>query len=82
MKRLTILASLIVIATLAGCASNAPETRPYAAEESFQLSMESLNRQGLPVDQYVQARNKLIRAHNENAGIALRGGTVSLGRES
>ncbi len=44
--------------------------------------MESLNQQGLPVDQYVQARNRLIRAHNQSAGIAQCGSIVSLGCES
>ncbi|WP_225774582.1 hypothetical protein [Pseudomonas sp. Marseille-Q5115] len=67
MKRSLLLIPLMSVAILAGCTTAGPETRPYSAEERFELSMEALNRQGLPFDQYVQARAKLVRGQNANA---------------
>ncbi|MCO7518980.1 MULTISPECIES: hypothetical protein [unclassified Pseudomonas] len=49
------------IAVLSGCA-NHPELRPYSAEESRQLQLEALQRQGLSLQAYEQRRLALLRA--------------------
>jgi hypothetical protein len=67
MKRLMLLLSLVSVAVLAGCTTQGPESRGYSTEERFELSMEALNRQGLPFDEYVQARAALIRGQNTSA---------------
>ncbi|WP_263265081.1 hypothetical protein [Pseudomonas sp. RIT-PI-S] len=83
MKRSMLLLTLISAAVLAGCTTAGPETRPYTAEERFELSMEALNRQGLPYDQYMQARAKLIRGQNVNAtGLAQDAAAPQAGRDS
>lgn len=58
---------LAAMSVLAGCATAGPEARPYTSEERTQLSLEALNRQALPFDQYVQARARLMRAQNTTA---------------
>jgi uncharacterized lipoprotein YmbA len=61
------LLSLISTLVLAGCSTAAPESRPYSAQEHFELSMEALSRQGLSYDQYVQARTRLVRGQDAAA---------------
>ncbi|BDM23404.1 MULTISPECIES: hypothetical protein [Pseudomonas] len=46
------------IAVLTGCASH-PELRPYTAEETRQLQLESIQRQGLSLDEY-ELRKRVI----------------------
>lgn len=75
--------ALVAISTLAGCATAGPEARPYSAEERAQLSLEALNRQALPFDQYVQARARLVRAQNTTVGDLVddAGATAQVGRD-
>lgn len=49
------------LANLAGCA-NHPELRPYTAEETRELALESLARQGLPFDEFQRRKAALLRA--------------------
>lgn len=58
-----LLAALIAtgITTLAGCA-NHPELRPYTAEETRELALESLARQGLSYDEFHRRKAELLRA--------------------
>ncbi|MNG74916.1 hypothetical protein D3C81_300530 [compost metagenome] len=51
------------IAVISGCASH-PELRPYTAEETRQLQLESLQRQGLSLDEYEQRKRVILRAGN------------------
>jgi len=52
---------LLAIALLAGCASHvSPELRPYTAEESRQLALESLSRRGLSFDEYQAKKAELL----------------------
>ncbi|MBT9238221.1 hypothetical protein KKQ11_20550 [Pseudomonas sp. MG-2] len=53
----------IAIAIISGCASH-PELRPYTAEETRQLQLESLQRRGLSLDDYEQQRRVIQRAGN------------------
>ncbi|MCM8912820.1 hypothetical protein LJD21_11550 [Pseudomonas inefficax] len=53
----------IAIAIISGCASH-PELRPYTAEETLQLQLESLQRRGLSLDDYEQQRRVIQRAGN------------------
>ncbi|WPO98403.1 hypothetical protein SFA35_17385 [Pseudomonas sp. HR96] len=54
-------AALIVtgLANLTGCA-NHPELRPYTAEETRELALESLARQGLPFDEFQRRKAELL----------------------
>lgn len=59
----TVLASflLIAVSVLAGCASHvSPELRPYTADETRQLALESLNRRGLSFDEYNAQKAALL----------------------
>ncbi|MFJ4351038.1 hypothetical protein ACIPZ5_09050 [Pseudomonas sp. NPDC089428] len=47
-----------IIAVLTGCASH-PELRPYTDEETRQLQLESIQRQGLSLDEY-ELRKRVI----------------------
>jgi uncharacterized lipoprotein YmbA len=47
------------IAVLTGCATGHPELRPYTAEETRQLQLESIQRQGLSLDEY-ELRKRVI----------------------
>lgn len=55
--------SLVVLglAVLGGCA-NHPELRPYTAEETRQLQLEALQRQGLSQAEYEQRRLAILRS--------------------
>lgn len=53
MKRLLAVSLLLAVSVLAGCASHvSPELRPYTAEETKELALETLNRRGLSFDEY------------------------------
>lgn len=84
MKRSMLLASLIALAMLTGCATSSPESRAYTDEERFELSLEALNRQALPYEQYMQARARLVRAQDaEASNLAQQGMSVArVGRDS
>ncbi|MBF7143449.1 MULTISPECIES: hypothetical protein [Pseudomonas] len=84
MKRSMLLASLIALAMLTGCATSSPESRGYSNEERFELSLEALNRQALPYEQYMQARARLVRGQDaEASNLAQQGASVSPeGRDS
>ena len=61
MNRFLAVSLLLVTSVLAGCASHpAPELRPYTAEETLQLALESLSRRGLSFDEYQQQRAALL----------------------
>ncbi len=61
MNRFLAVSLLLVTSVLAGCASHpAPELRPYTAEETRQLALESLSRRGLSFDEYQQQRAALL----------------------
>lgn len=84
MKRSMLMVAVMSFAVLAGCSTTSPETRPYSAQERFELSMEALSRQGLPYDQYVQARARLVRGQDANASGIAEGAApaVPAGRDS
>lgn len=52
------------IAVLAGCASH-PELRPHTAEETRQLQLESIQRQGLSLDEYELRKRVIERAASQ-----------------
>ena len=51
------------ITLLSGCA-NHPELRPYTAEETRQLQLEALARQGLTHEEYERRRTSVLRSAN------------------
>ncbi|WP_236180192.1 hypothetical protein [Pseudomonas mosselii] len=55
------LLAALAIAVLSGCASH-PEQRPYTAEETRQLQLEALQRQGLSLEEYEQRKLAVLRA--------------------
>ncbi|WDY55936.1 hypothetical protein [Pseudomonas sp. PSKL.D1] len=56
------------IAVLTGCASaNHPELRPYTAEETRQLQLEAIQRQGLSLDEYELRKRVILRADTPQA---------------
>lgn len=62
-RLLTATFAVLSIAVISGCASQ-PELRPYTAEETRQLQLESLQRRGLSLDDYEQQRRVIQRAGN------------------
>ncbi|MDH0300947.1 MULTISPECIES: hypothetical protein [unclassified Pseudomonas] len=54
----------VAIAVLSGCATH-PELRPYTAEETRQLQLEALQRQGLSHAEYERRRLAVLRAGQE-----------------
>lgn len=54
------------VALLSGCA-NHPELRPYTAQETLQLQLEGLQRQGLSMEEYEQRRRVILRAATPQA---------------
>lgn len=55
------LLAALAIAVLSGCASH-PEQRSYTAEETRQLQLEALQRQGLSLEEYEQRKLAVSRA--------------------
>jgi outer membrane biogenesis lipoprotein LolB len=55
------LLAAVAIAIMSGCASH-PELRPYTAEETRQLQLESLQRRGLSLEDYEQQQRVIQRA--------------------
>jgi len=61
MNRLLTVSLLLAISVLAGCASHvSPELRPYTAEETRELALETLNRRGLSFDEYHAKKAELL----------------------
>ena len=61
MKTLITSSLMLALSILAGCASHvSPELRPYTAEETRQLALESLNRRGLSFDEYHEKKAALL----------------------
>lgn len=61
MKTLITSSLILTLSILAGCASHvSPELRPYTAEETRQLALESLNRRGLSFDEYHEKKAALL----------------------
>ncbi|MNP66776.1 hypothetical protein D3C76_1625230 [compost metagenome] len=61
MKPLLATFLLLAVSVLAGCASHvSPELRPYTAEETRELALESLNRRGLSFDEYHAKKAELL----------------------
>ncbi|NIF15714.1 hypothetical protein [Pantoea sp. Cy-639] len=61
-----LLLAAIGLAVLSGCASH-PELRPYTAEETRQLQLEALQRQGLSQEDYEHRRLAVLRAGQQPA---------------
>jgi len=60
------LLAALAIAVLSGCASH-PELRPYSAEETRQLQLEALQRQGLSQEEYERRKLAVVRADQQQA---------------
>ncbi|MDF0732756.1 hypothetical protein P0Y43_18880 [Pseudomonas entomophila] len=60
------LAALVTVVVLSGCA-NHPELRPYSAEETRQLQLEALQRQGFPQEAYEQRKLSILRSGSPTA---------------
>lgn len=74
MNRLLAVTLLIVTSVLAGCATHpSPELRPYTAEETKQLALESLSRRGLSFDEYQQQRAALTGQPQKSFGFDRQG---------
>lgn len=59
-----LLLAAFAVAVLGGCA-NHPELRPFSAEETRQLQLEALQRQGLSQENYERRRLAVLRAGQE-----------------
>lgn len=59
-----LLLAALAITAFSGCASH-PELRPYSAEETRQLQLEALQRQGLSQEDYERRRLGVLRAGQE-----------------
>jgi hypothetical protein len=69
MNRILNAALLITITVLAGCATGpGPESRPYTAEETYELALEALNRRGLSFDEYQRLKTQLQREQPQGYG--------------
>ena len=61
MNRLLTVSLMLAVSVLAGCASHvSPELRPYTAEETRELALESLNRRGLSFEEYQVKKAELL----------------------
>ncbi|MFZ5933718.1 hypothetical protein ACOKS3_02600 [Pseudomonas sp. HS6-2] len=58
--------SATAITVLTGCASH-PELRPYTAEETRQLQLESIQRQSLSLDEYELRKRVIERSTSQQA---------------
>ncbi|MEJ5863171.1 hypothetical protein [Pseudomonas farsensis] len=59
-----LLLAALAITAFSGCASH-PELRPYSADETRQLQLEALQRQGLSQEDYERRRLGVLRAGQE-----------------
>ncbi|MFW9077668.1 hypothetical protein ACOI9X_00045 [Pseudomonas sp. P2757] len=61
MNHLLTVSLMLAVSVLAGCASHvSPELRPYSAEESRELALETLNRRGLSFEEYHAKKAELL----------------------
>ncbi|MBZ9785072.1 hypothetical protein K9857_26355 [Pseudomonas sp. REP124] len=74
MKTLITTFLLLSLSVLAGCATHvSPELRPYTAEETRELAMEALNRQGLSFDEYHAKKAELLGQPQKTFGFDQQG---------
>ncbi|MGY2261899.1 hypothetical protein [Pseudomonas sp. SDO55104_S430] len=74
MKTLITSFLLLSLSVLAGCATHvSPELRPYTAEETRELAMEALNRQGLSFDEYHAKKAELLGQPQKTFGFDQQG---------
>ncbi|VEF12045.1 lipoprotein [Pseudomonas fluorescens] len=74
MNHLLTVLLLLAVSVLAGCATHvSPELRPYTAEESRELAMESLNRSGLSFDEYHAKKAQLLGQSQKTFGFDKQG---------
>jgi acyl-[acyl carrier protein]--UDP-N-acetylglucosamine O-acyltransferase len=74
MNRLLTFSLLLAVSVLAGCASHvSPELRPYTAEETKELALETLNRQGLSFDEYHAKKAALLGQPQKSFGFDSQG---------
>jgi acyl-[acyl carrier protein]--UDP-N-acetylglucosamine O-acyltransferase len=74
MNRLLAVFLMLAVSVLAGCASHvSPELRPYTAEETKELAMEALNRQGLSFDEYHSQKAALLGQPQKSYGFDTQG---------
>jgi hypothetical protein len=74
MNRLLAVSLLLSVSVLAGCASHAsPELRPYTAEETKELALESLSRRGLSFDEYQAKKAELLGQPQKSLGFDTQG---------
>ncbi|SDB67689.1 hypothetical protein [Pseudomonas sp. NFACC13-1] len=59
---------LLTATLLGGCASSAPELRPYTADETRELALEALNRRGLSFEEYHAKKAELLGSSQKNVG--------------
>jgi hypothetical protein len=59
-----LLLAALAVAIFSGCA-NHPELRPFSAEETRQLQLEALQRQGLSQEDYERRRLAVLRSGQE-----------------
>ncbi|MFK3774389.1 hypothetical protein KSS93_14290 [Pseudomonas xanthosomatis] len=59
-----LLLAALAVTVFSGCA-NHPELRPYTAEETRQLQLEALQRQGLSQEDYERRRLTVLRSGQE-----------------
>ena len=74
MNRLLTVSLMLAISVLAGCASHvSPELRPYTAEETRELALESLNRRGLSFEEYHAKKAELLGQPQKTFGFDTKG---------
>ena len=74
MNRLLTVSLMLAVSVLAGCASHvSPELRPYTAEETRELALETLNRRGLSFDEYQAKKAELLGQPQKTFGFDNKG---------
>ncbi|PMX01212.1 hypothetical protein C1X59_13385 [Pseudomonas sp. FW215-R2] len=69
MNRLLTVSLMLAVSVLAGCASHvSPELRPYTAEETRELALETLNRSGLSFEEYHAKKAQLLGQSQKTFG--------------
>ena len=74
MNRLLTVSLMLTVSVLAGCASHvSPELRPYTAEETRELALETLNRSGLSFEEYHAKKAQLLGQPQKTFGFDNKG---------
>ncbi|MCU0071685.1 hypothetical protein N8H71_08790 [Pseudomonas koreensis] len=74
MNRLLTVSLMLAVSVLAGCASHvSPELRPYTAEETRELALETLNRRGLSFEEYHAKKAELLGQPQKTFGFDNKG---------